>query len=214
MRVILQRVSSASVSVDGVVVASVRAGVLALVGLAAGDGAKEREWATRRLLNTRLWEDASGRAWARGAKQLGYEVLLVSQFTLHAVLKGNKPDFHKAMAPDAARAEWGLLVEAVGAAHPGGKVQSGVFGANMQVQLVNDGPVTIELDSDAGAAAAAVPGALATAAAPVATKLVAAVTAPPASGGAHCAIVDVQIHRTGGAQLVCLDICRLHTGCP
>ena len=131
MRIVLQRVTSASVTVGGKVVGSINAGVLALVGLTSGDGAAERDWATRKILNTRLWEDAGGKAWARGVKQCGLEVLLVSQFTLYAFLKGNKPDFHLAMPPDEARAAWTELVAAVEKAHPG-KVQQGEFGAKMQ----------------------------------------------------------------------------------
>ena len=99
MRLVLQRVKSASVRVDGETVGSIGQGVLALVGLGTGDDAAAAAWALKRILGIRLWEDAAGKAWARSVAQEGFEVLLVSQFTLHAVLKGNKPDFHHAMPP-------------------------------------------------------------------------------------------------------------------
>lgn len=150
MRLVLQRVRSAAVEVEGETVGAIGPGLLVLVGLAAEDGPAEREWALRKILGIRLFADDAGKLWARGVQAAGLEVLLVSQFTLHAVLKGHKPDFHRAMGPEPARAEWEALTKAAAAAHRG-KVQTGVFGAMMQVSLQNDGPVTIELDSAAGA---------------------------------------------------------------
>jgi D-tyrosyl-tRNA(Tyr) deacylase len=148
MRLIVQRVRSASVTVEDEVVGSIGRGMLVLVGLAATDDpALAIEWGVRKLLNLRLWEDASGKAWASSVLQSGLDVLLVSQFTLHAVLKGNKPDFRLAMGPEAARAMWAQFVAAMEAGHKGKcRISQGRFGAMMDVALVNDGPVTIELD--------------------------------------------------------------------
>ena len=151
MRLVLQRVRSAAVEVDGECVGAIGPGLLVLVGLATEDGAAEREWALRKILGIRLFADDAGKLWARGVQAAGLEVLLVSQFTLHAVLKGHKPDFHRAMGPELARAEWDALTKAAAAAHRG-KIQTGIFSAMMQVCLQNDGPVTIELDSAAAAA--------------------------------------------------------------
>ena len=159
MRLVLQRVLEASVKVEGEVVGSIGRGVLALVGISANDLKEDAEWAVRRVLNTRLWEDGKGRAWGQSAAQGGLDVLLVSQFTLYCVLKGNKPDFHHAMPPDAARPYWDGFVESVRAAYPGGRVQQGRFGAMMQVGLINDGPVTIELTSPERPPAAPAPAA-------------------------------------------------------
>eukprot|EP00908_Phaeocystis_cordata_P003032 Transcript_13280.p2 GENE.Transcript_13280~~Transcript_13280.p2 ORF type:complete len:270 (+),score=78.45 Transcript_13280:340-1149(+) len=145
MRLVLQRVSEASVTVDGEVVGRIGAGLMCLVGISAEDGPSAIEWATRRILGIRLWEDA-GKAWTKSVTALGLEVLIVSQFTLYCALKGHKPDFHYAMPPAPAREFWAAFVQAVCAAHPG-KVQQGQFGAKMQVALVNEGPVTIELES-------------------------------------------------------------------
>ena len=151
-------VASAKVVVDGVTVGEIGKGLLVLGGICdsddSDDGKAAIEWAVRKILGTRLWEDAAGKSWARSVQQEGLEVLLVSQFTLHAVLKGNKPDFHRAMPPARSRPFWDKFVAAVEKKLPG-KVQQGQFGALMQVHLVNDGPVTITLDSDANASAPA-----------------------------------------------------------
>ena len=164
MRLVLQRVTRASVSVDGAVVGSIGQGLLCLVGISVGDTdpAVAIDWAKRKILGIRLWED-SGKAWAKSVTALGLEVLLVSQFTLYCQLKGHKPDFHNAMPPEPANEFWSKFVTAMSAAHPG-KVQQGQFGAKMDVELVNDGPVTIELESRAPPAAA--PGPLAAPAEP------------------------------------------------
>ena len=158
MRLVLQRVTNARVEVEGKTVGEIGRGLLVLGGICdsddSDDGKAAIEWAVRKILGTRLWEDAAGKAWARSVQQEGLEVLLVSQFTLHAVLKGNKPDFHHAMPPARSRPFWDKFVAAVSKKLPG-KVQQGQFGALMQVHLVNDGPVTITLDSEANASAPA-----------------------------------------------------------
>ena len=179
MRLVLQRVTSAKVVVDGVTVGEIGKGLLVLGGICDSDDEKAAEWAARKILGTRLWEDAAGKHWARSVQQEGLEVLLVSQFTLHgkplhspataalsrqrlsacvcrdaAVLKGNKPDFHHAMPPARSRPFWEKFVASMEKKLPG-KVQQGQFGALMQVHLVNDGPVTITLDSEANASAPA-----------------------------------------------------------
>ena len=155
MKLVLQRVTEASVTVDDEVVGRIGPGLLCLVGIAADDDPAAMEWAVRRILGIRLWEEA-GKAWSKSVGALGLEVLLVSQFTLYCALKGHKPDFHHAMPPAAARDYWGSFVRAMSAAHPG-KVEQGKFGAHMIVSLVNDGPVTIELESPAAAPSAPPP---------------------------------------------------------
>ena len=147
MRLVLQRALSASVTVDGAVVGSIGPGLVVLCGISEEDDEAAAEWACRKLLNIRLWETADGKAWAESVSSQKLGVLLVSQFTLHASLKGNKPDFHRAMKPELSRPFWEKFVQRVTKAHSGGTVQQGVFGEKMQVALVNDGPVTIILDS-------------------------------------------------------------------
>ena len=93
MRLVLQRVKHASVVVDGQVVGSIGRGIVALCGISCDDDDAAAEWAARKILNIRLWENADGKSWAQSVVQGQLGVLLVSQFTLYAELKGNKPDF-------------------------------------------------------------------------------------------------------------------------
>jgi len=147
MRVVIQRVSSAHVTVQGQLVSKIGPGLCVLVGLSRNDTEKDAEYMCRKILNTRLWPNKDGRPWSMSVAQQNYEVLLVSQFTLHCVLKGNKPDFHNAMNPDQAKLFWSSFVGRVQKAYLPLRVFDGVFGAMMAVSLVNDGPVTITLDS-------------------------------------------------------------------
>lgn len=149
MRIILQRVASASVSVAGDKIAAIGPGLMCLCGISRSDTAEDAAWCASKLLSLRLWPNSEGKQWAESAKSQGLEVLLVSQFTLHAILKGNKPDFHAAMSPATAETFFDEFVASVRAKHASpDKVQMGKFGANMQVELINDGPVTIRIDSD------------------------------------------------------------------
>lgn len=146
MRVLLQRVTSAQVLVDDAVVGSIGKGILAFVGLATGDTAADADWIASRICNARLWE-SNGKSWAGSVETLGYSVLLVSQFTLHASTKKPRPDFHKAMPTEPASAMFDALVGDMQRRLGPDRVATGVFGAMMQVALVNDGPVTIMADS-------------------------------------------------------------------
>ena len=123
-------------------------GVLCLVGICSTDTAEEVKWASQKILNTRLWDSAEGKPWNVSVKDQGGGVLLVSQFTLHGVLKGNRPDFHKAMGTDGARELFDDVVAACRHSYEADRIQTGKFGAHMHVESVNDGPVTIWLDSD------------------------------------------------------------------
>eukprot|EP00887_Chlorella_sp_A99_P004923 scaffold4.g4923.t1 len=144
MRAVVQRV-------DGQVVSAIGPGLLCLVGVRDGDGEAQAEWLARRILGVRLWSnEAGGKAWDQSVVARGYEVLCVSQFTLCGRLKGNKPDFTKAMPPGAARDFYGGFLARLRRDYAADRVKDGVFGAMMQVQLVNDGPVTMVLDSEAG----------------------------------------------------------------
>ena len=148
MRAVVQRVSSASVHVDGAEVSAIGKGALALVGVTAGDAEEDAEYVCRKLLNLRLWESAEGKPWSASLLSGQLDVLLVSQFTLFADLKANKPSFHRVMPPSEAGEFYARFVDRVRAAHaPGGQVRDGVFGAHMDVRLANDGPVTVIIDS-------------------------------------------------------------------
>ncbi|GLD95341.1 hypothetical protein PINS_up003985 [Pythium insidiosum] len=147
MRVVLQRVTGASVRVDGEVVGQIGKGLVCLVGITREDTEEDAEFCCRRLLNARLWPDEKDTAWKSSVVSNGYEVLLVSQFTLYGYFQGNKPDFHLAMAPAPAKEFYHAFCDRVRAAHSADKVAEGVFGAMMEVSLVNDGPVTMTIDS-------------------------------------------------------------------
>jgi D-tyrosyl-tRNA(Tyr) deacylase len=148
MRAVLQRVSSASVSVGGTRVAHIGPGLLLLVGLRAGDAPRDAALIAKKVLAARLFPDAEGRPWALSAPAAGLEILCVSQFTLYGRLLKPKPDFSRAMATEEARAAYTAFVQLLKNGCDAARVHDGVFGAMMDVALVNDGPVTIVVDSD------------------------------------------------------------------
>lgn len=140
---LLQRVTHASVSVDGSVVGKIDAGILVLVGIEKGDDQKTADRLLQRLLKYRVFEDADGKMNLSLGDTAG-GLLLVSQFTLAAdTNKGNRPGFSTAMPPAEADTLFSYLAQQANALHT--TVASGVFGANMQVSLCNDGPVTFSL---------------------------------------------------------------------
>ena len=148
MRAITQRVSSASVSIEGKKEASIDKGLLVLVGIQKKDTDNDVDWIARKIGQLRVFEDENG-LMNQSLSAISGEILLISQFTLIAsVKKGNRPSFNDAADPETGE----RLVQAV-ANHLNqyveGSVKTGVFGANMQVSLINDGPVTIIFDSHA-----------------------------------------------------------------
>ena len=146
MRALVQRVASASVTVDGEITGQIGPGLLVLVCAMQGDGEKESAWLARKTVNLRIFKDEEKRM-NRSLLDIGGEALVVSQFTLAAETKGNRPGFSTAAAPDDGRRLYEHFSQEV-ASH-GVTVANGVFGADMQVALVNDGPVTIWLDTQA-----------------------------------------------------------------
>ncbi|KAG2492760.1 hypothetical protein HYH03_008925 [Edaphochlamys debaryana] len=148
MRAVVQRVTSASVTVEGEVVSAIGPGLLCLIGLRETDTQKDLDFICKKILTLRAWPHPdNGKPWDLSVTAAGYEVLMVSQFTLYARFKKPKPDFSKAMGPQTAKDMYGQLVEAVRQQYEADRVKDGVFGAKMDVQLVNDGPVTYILDS-------------------------------------------------------------------
>lgn len=145
MIALIQRVSRAQVSVAGEVVGAIDRGILALVGVAADDDAGRGARLLERVLTYRIFPDDAGRM-NRDLRQIGGGLLLVPQFTLVAdTHKGTRPGFSRGAPPDQARALFESLAAAARATHP--VVATGVFGADMQVALVNDGPVTFWIES-------------------------------------------------------------------
>lgn len=143
MIALIQRVSSASVSVDGAVVGRIGPGLLALAAVERGDTLREAERLAERILGYRVFEDAGGRM-NRSLRDIGGGLLLISQFTLAAdTRKGARPSFGPAADPETGRTLFEALLAAARRRH--GDVQTGQFGARMQVALVNEGPVTFWL---------------------------------------------------------------------
>lgn len=146
MRILLQRVSEASVTIEGREASRIGPGLLLLLGIEHEDGPEDVDWLVRKLLTLRVFEDEEGKM-NRSVVETGGEALVVSQFTLHArVRKGTRPSFDRAARPDEAIPLYERFVRELeeGLGRP---VGTGEFGAMMKVQLVNDGPVTIWIDS-------------------------------------------------------------------
>ncbi|MBM4147937.1 MAG: D-tyrosyl-tRNA(Tyr) deacylase [Lentisphaerae bacterium] len=148
MKVLIQRVARASVCVGGETVGRTGPGLMVLVGVRAGDTAADAAQLAQKTVALRIFPDAADRM-NLSVEDTGGGVLAVSQFTLYAeTRKGNRPSFVRAAGPDLARALYGEYVEALRRALGPDRVATGVFGASMQVELVNDGPVTVELSTD------------------------------------------------------------------
>ncbi|KFY41872.1 hypothetical protein V494_02741 [Pseudogymnoascus sp. VKM F-4513 (FW-928)] len=147
MKAILQRVISASVTVDKQVVSSIGKGILVLAAVAPGDTEKEVDALAAKVIKMRLWDDEeTGGRWKHNVQDIAGDVLCVSQFTLLAnTKKGSKPDFHGAMGGEQAKELYQRFVSKVGEGYKPEKVKDGVFQAMMEVALVNDGPVTLEM---------------------------------------------------------------------
>jgi D-tyrosyl-tRNA(Tyr) deacylase len=149
MKALLQRVAEASVEVEGACVARIGPGLLVLLGITHADGPKDVEWLARKIPALRIFEDAQG-LMNQSVADIGGSVIVVSQFTLYAdTRKGNRPSFIDAARPEQAEPLYRELVRQLRAALGEARVGTGVFGAEMQVRLLNDGPVTVELRTDA-----------------------------------------------------------------
>ncbi len=144
MKLVVQRVTSASVEVDDEIVGTIDDGLMVLVGFGENDSTREADYLARKVAKLRIFEDENGRM-NKSVMDIGGKLLLVPQFTLYAYTKKNRPSFHKALAPDKATELFDYFTEKcrefVGA-------ETGEFGAFMKVSLVNNGPVTIILEKE------------------------------------------------------------------
>lgn len=146
MRAVIQRVSEASVSIEGELAGRIGAGFLLLLAVEAEDGTEDLQWLAKKISQMRIFEDEEGKM-NRSLLDCGGEALVVSQFTLHAsTKKGNRPSFTKAARPEQSEPLYLQFVETLSEIL-GKPCPTGRFGANMQVSLINDGPVTIIIDS-------------------------------------------------------------------
>ena len=146
MRVVIQKVTQASVSIDNQIVGSINKGLLVLVGIEDGDTNEDIAWLSSKIVNLRVFDGDNG-VMNLSVKEVGGELLIVSQFTLHAsTKKGNRPSYIKAARPEAAIPVYEAFIKQVETLL-GKRVPTGQFGAMMQVSLCNDGPVTILIDT-------------------------------------------------------------------
>ncbi|MEW6470270.1 MAG: D-aminoacyl-tRNA deacylase [Bacteroidota bacterium] len=146
MRAVIQRVSEASVTINGQLRSSIQGGLLVLLGIEDADGTEDIAWLAGKIVNLRVFPDEAG-VMNLSVKETGGGILLVSQFTLHAsTRKGNRPSYIKAARPETAIPLYERFIRQL-ETDLGKKVQTGEFGADMKVALVNDGPVTIVIDT-------------------------------------------------------------------
>jgi len=146
MRAVIQRVSQASVTIEGKVRSGIGQGLLILLGIETADDETEIEWLCNKIVNLRIFDDNSG-VMNQSVLDIGGEILTVSQFTLHAkTKKGNRPSYIRAAAPEKAIPLYNMFVTRLSAIS-GKEIATGEFGAMMQVELINDGPVTIIIDT-------------------------------------------------------------------
>ncbi|HEX8040517.1 MAG TPA: D-aminoacyl-tRNA deacylase [Chryseosolibacter sp.] len=143
---VIQRVTEASVVIENRLRAGIGAGLLVLLGIEDADGQEDIDWLASKIVNLRIFNDAAG-IMNVSAKENAGDILLVSQFTLHAsVRKGNRPSYIRASKPETAIPLYEKFIQSLQAAL-GKPIQTGIFGADMKVSLVNDGPVTIIIDT-------------------------------------------------------------------
>jgi D-tyrosyl-tRNA(Tyr) deacylase len=146
MKIVIQRVSEASVTIEQEIVAQINQGLLVLVGIEEEDTYEDCNWLVSKIVNLRIFADEN-EVMNLSVKDIAGEIIAVSQFTLHALTKkGNRPSYIKAAKPDIAIPMYEKFVQQL-ETELGKKIQTGQFGADMKVSLVNDGPVTISIDS-------------------------------------------------------------------
>lgn len=146
MRTVIQRVQYCSVTIDGTVKSNIGPGLLVLLGIEDKDSQEDIEWLTRKIAALRIFDDEEG-VMNRSVKDVDGEIMVVSQFTLHAsTKKGNRPSYIYASKPDVAIPLYERFCAEMGI-QLGKEVETGEFGADMKIELVNDGPVTILIDS-------------------------------------------------------------------
>ena len=146
MRVVIQRVSRAGVSIGGTLKAAISGGLLVLLGIEDADGPEDLEWLSAKIVNLRIFNDEAG-VMNISLRDAGGDLLLISQFTLYAATKkGNRPSYIRASRPEIAIPLYEGMIRQL-EQHLGKAIATGEFGADMQVELVNDGPVTMIIDS-------------------------------------------------------------------
>ena len=146
MRVVVQRVSQSNVKVSGEIIGKINEGLMVLVSFVDEDNDTDLGWMTKKIINLRIFNDDEGKM-NKSVQDIGGDILLISQFTLHgSTKKGNRPSFIKAAKPDFANVMYEKFIKVLEQSL-GKEIQTGEFGGDMKVSLVNDGPTTIIIDS-------------------------------------------------------------------
>lgn len=146
MRAVIQRVTKASVTIEGKINGQIENGLLVFIGIEDADNAEDIEWLSSKIVNLRIFNDENG-VMNISAKDINGGILLISQFTLHAsTKKGNRPSYIKASKPERAIPLYEQMIRQL-SMDLGKEIQTGIFGADMKVELLNDGPVTIVIDT-------------------------------------------------------------------
>jgi D-tyrosyl-tRNA(Tyr) deacylase len=146
MRAVIQRVSQASVTVEGAIIGQIQQGLMVLVGIVNEDDSADIEWLSNKIIHMRIFDDENG-VMNKSLLEVGGAILLVSQFTLHAATKkGNRPSYIAAAKPEISIPLYESMIQQL-QKDLGVPIQTGKFGADMKVALINDGPVTITIDS-------------------------------------------------------------------
>ena len=146
MRVVVQRVSQSNVKVSGEIIGEINEGLMVLVSFVDEDNDTDLGWMTKKIINLRIFNDDEGKM-NRSVQDIGGDILLISQFTLHgSTKKGNRPSFIKAAKPDFANVMYERFIKVLEQSL-GKEIQTGEFGGDMKVSLVNDGPTTLIIDS-------------------------------------------------------------------
>ena len=147
MKAVIQRVTKASVSVDSEIISSIGNGLCILVGIKRDDSAEDMKYIVRKILNTKIFDGDDNKKWGASVMDKQYEILCISQFTLYHNLKGNRLDFHRAMSAQESEPFYNKFLAELGRNYKPEFIKDGKFGAMMEVNIQNSGPVTIEIES-------------------------------------------------------------------
>ncbi|KAK1117941.1 D-tyrosyl-tRNA(Tyr) deacylase [Melipona bicolor] len=147
MKAVIQVVTRASVSVDGEIISSIGNGLCVLIGIKREDDLEDMKYIVRKILNVKIFSDDDNNKWSKSVKDKNYEILCISQFTLYHTLKGNKLDFYKARPRQGAELFYNKFLAELGRNYNPELIKDGKFGAMMEVDIRNSGPVTLEIES-------------------------------------------------------------------
>ncbi|XP_012241802.1 D-aminoacyl-tRNA deacylase 1 [Bombus impatiens] len=147
MKAVIQRVTKASVSVNGEIINSIGNGLCILIGIKGDDTIEDMKYIVKKILNIKMFDDDNNKKWSKNVMDKEYEILCISQFTLYHTLKGNRLDFHKAMPAQTAESFYNNFLIELGKNYKPELIKDGKFGAMMEVNIKNSGPVTLEIES-------------------------------------------------------------------